>query len=137
MQQKRSEAGLELPEVLYLQLDNVYSNKSKTLMRYCNWLVDTGIFKKVKVCFLLVGHTHENIDQMFSRLSVRLRKSDIFTVRQMMLAARDCFTPEPHVICIHGAFDWDSFFRSTGSCVDIHDLSFNHNFKVMLSICSR
>ena len=26
-----------------------------------------GIFEKVRLCFCLVGHTHENIDQFFSR----------------------------------------------------------------------
>jgi hypothetical protein len=30
-------------------------------------LVELGIFQKVKVGFLLLGHTHDHIDQMFSR----------------------------------------------------------------------
>ena len=30
-------------------------------------LVEKGIFKKIKLSFLMVGHTHEDIDQCFSR----------------------------------------------------------------------
>lgn len=130
VQEERKAEGKCMPEILYLQLDNVYSNKSKTMMKYATWLVDTGVFKKVKVCFLLVGHTHENIDQMFSRLSVKLRKSDIFYGEDLVEAARTCFTPSPMATWITHAFDWKTFFVSSQSYLDIQDLSFNHNFKV-------
>ena len=64
-----------LPEVLYLQLDNTSrENKNQVLFGYLNMLVELGIFKKIKVGFLLVGHTHDHIDQMFSRFSVTLRR---------------------------------------------------------------
>jgi hypothetical protein len=39
-------------------------------------LVYVGVFKKVIVSFLPVGHTHEDIDQFFSRLCVGLRGKD-------------------------------------------------------------
>lgn len=29
--------------------------------------MELGVFNKVKVSFLMVGHTHENVDQVFSR----------------------------------------------------------------------
>ena len=57
----------KLPRVLYVQLDNCRSNKSKAMFAYASWLVMKGIFEKVSLCFCLVGHTQENIDQFFSR----------------------------------------------------------------------
>ena len=40
---------------------------------YLDLLVEYGAFKDVEVSFLPVGHTHEDIDQFFSRISVWLR----------------------------------------------------------------
>ena len=50
-------------EVLYLQLDNTScENKNHTVFGYLNMLFELRIFQKVKVGFLLVGHTHDHID---------------------------------------------------------------------------
>ena len=51
----------------HLQLDNVTTNKSKLMLIYLSWLVATGVFTKIKLGSLIVGHTHEFIDQLFSR----------------------------------------------------------------------
>jgi hypothetical protein len=64
--------GKPFPTVLYLQLDNVNSNKSVLMFQYLQWLVLRGVFDKIKVCYLLVGHTHEYIDQFFSRYVLQL-----------------------------------------------------------------
>jgi hypothetical protein len=66
-QRSRIKAGVKLPSVLYLQLDNCRANKSKVMFAYASYLVMKGVFDKVRLCFCLVGHTHENIDQFFSR----------------------------------------------------------------------
>jgi hypothetical protein len=44
---------------------------------YLNMLFELGIFQKVKVCFLLVGHTHNHIDQTFNRFSVKLKRKNV------------------------------------------------------------
>ena len=55
----KSERGF-LPPVLYLQLDNTArENKNKFIMTFLALLVERGVFEKIKVNFLLVGHTHE------------------------------------------------------------------------------
>ncbi len=49
-----------LPPILYLQLDNTArENKNKYVMSYLHMLVNLGVFEKIKVGFLLVGHTHD------------------------------------------------------------------------------
>jgi hypothetical protein len=55
----KAERGF-LPPVLYLQLDNTArENKNKFVMTFLSLLVERGVFEKIKVNFLLVGHTHE------------------------------------------------------------------------------
>ena len=73
-----------LPPTLYLQLDSAPENKSKNFMLFIAVLVGIGTFNKVKLCFLPVGHTHEDIDQMFSRFGVAFRKSDILTYEDLI-----------------------------------------------------
>jgi hypothetical protein len=63
---RRVASGMDrYPPTLYLQLDNANDNKSFALLALCDLLVTAGLFRKIKVSFLLVGHTHEDIDQYF------------------------------------------------------------------------
>jgi hypothetical protein len=64
----------KLPKCLFLQLDNTTKqNKGEGLFGYLAVLLHLRIFDQVYVNFLPVGHTHEDIDQIFSRISVHLR----------------------------------------------------------------
>jgi len=49
---------------LYIQLDNVSSNKCFTIYSVLIELIKNGVLKKVKVSYLIVGHTHEDIDAL-------------------------------------------------------------------------
>ncbi|KXJ26083.1 hypothetical protein AC249_AIPGENE6470 [Exaiptasia diaphana] len=79
-----SRKNSHLPPVLYLQLDNCYSDcKNIYIMGFCALLVKVGVFKKVRLSYLMVGHTHEDIDQVTEKkkddaidpsLSARLNK---------------------------------------------------------------
>ena len=63
--------------VLYLQLDNTTKQcKSKYVFCYLALLVAWGLFPLVICSFLMLGHTHEDIDQFFSRLATYLRKNN-------------------------------------------------------------
>jgi hypothetical protein len=63
-----------LPPILKLQLDNTTKqNKGQYLFGFLAMLVANGLFEEIEVNFLPVGHTHEDIDQFFSRIAVRLR----------------------------------------------------------------
>ena len=55
-----------LPPVLTLQLDNASGdNKNRYVFAFCSLLVYKGIFREVYINFLIVGHTHEDIDAFF------------------------------------------------------------------------
>ncbi|XP_076103616.1 uncharacterized protein LOC143072525 [Mytilus galloprovincialis] len=46
--------------------------KQRFVFGFLSLLVELKVLKKIKVSFLMVGHTHEDIDQVFSRFSVWL-----------------------------------------------------------------
>jgi hypothetical protein len=71
--------------VFYLQVDNCGENKNRILFSFLTHLVRTGTFQKVKVGFLMVGHTHEDIDQFFSVIAKHLRKVHILCPDQPSL----------------------------------------------------
>lgn len=56
-------AAVSLREKLYLQLDNsAKDNKNQFLMAFLSMLTYRRVFKEIQVGFLLVGHTHEDIE---------------------------------------------------------------------------
>jgi hypothetical protein len=74
-----------LPRNLYLQLDNcAKDNKNQFLMAFMSMLIHRGVFKEIQVGFLLVGHTHEDIDAYFSHLSKTLKNRNTFVVADLM-----------------------------------------------------
>ena len=74
-----------LPPVLRIQADNCRrENKNKYMFAYCASLVALGYFREVRLSFLIVGHTHEDIDQQFSIISGVLNRQDIDSVKEML-----------------------------------------------------
>ncbi len=66
---KLAETRKVWPKNFILQLDNTYAeNKNHTVMAYVAYLVAAGVFESVQVRFLMVGHTHEDIDGYFGLL---------------------------------------------------------------------
>jgi hypothetical protein len=94
MQAAYKKAGLKWPHTWFLQLDNTTKeNKNQFTLAYLQMLVDTGVFKRIEVSFLPVGHTHEDIDQRFSVIARRLRMCNILSMQQMASFLRAFFSP--------------------------------------------
>jgi hypothetical protein len=99
-----------LPPILYLQLDNTArENKNKYVMAYLNMLVELGTFEKIKVGFLLVGHTHDQIDQMFSKFSVKLNKQRAFMLETLVEIIKSSYKPQADVIFVDETADFRKF----------------------------
>ena len=63
-----------LPPTVHVQLHYcAKENKNRYVFAYWSLVVAKVIFKEVLVSFLLVGHTHDDIDAFFGRWSMRLR----------------------------------------------------------------
>jgi hypothetical protein len=60
-------------------------------MSFLYYLVYIGAFKEIYVNYCVVGHTHIDIDQVFSRLSGRLRRGHL-TLTEFMAAMQDSYT---------------------------------------------
>jgi hypothetical protein len=82
--------AIPLPKRLYLQLNNsTKDNKNRFVMIFCSLLTARDIFKEVTVEFLVVGHTHEDIDAYFSYLSKLLKQKNTYVLADFMKAFMD------------------------------------------------
>ena len=76
-----------LPKKLFLQLDNSdKDNKNLYVMAVCLLITAKRVFKEVTIGFLIVGHTHEDIDAHFSYLSKLLKMKNTYVLADLMKA---------------------------------------------------
>jgi hypothetical protein len=61
---------------------------------------------QIKLSFLMVGHTHEDVDQMFSRLSVHLSRKSIPTLPVVHSLMMDAYHPTPVIKHLDGLWDY-------------------------------
>jgi hypothetical protein len=90
-----------LPPNLNVQMDNVVGdNKNWFVFYFWSFLVTKGIFKEVYVTFMLVGHTHDDIDALFGRWSMSLKKENFLTILLLMKSFMDVESVPtiPHLI---------------------------------------
>jgi hypothetical protein len=65
-------------------MDNcVGENKNRTVIAFCGMLVQKNIYQSVTLSFLIPGHTHEDIDQMFSTWSQHYYSKSLFTLEHI------------------------------------------------------
>jgi hypothetical protein len=68
-------------------MDNcVKDNKNRNLLTFLLLLMAREVFEEVKLGFLVVGHTHENIDGCFGYLSKKLKKQYNYILVDLMKA---------------------------------------------------
>lgn len=83
----------KLPKTLYLQLDNTTKQcKGRYVFGFLGLLVYMAVFDKVIVGFLPVGHTHEDIDQFFSRIAMFMRKHGAMTREEFGVCVQNSYT---------------------------------------------
>jgi hypothetical protein len=74
-----------LPKKLLLQMDNyVKDNKNWHFLVVFSLLTAKDVFEEMKLGFLIVGHTHDDIDGYFSYMSKKLRKIIIYVLVDLM-----------------------------------------------------
>lgn len=77
------EVGAEnAPRVLKIQADSCSgSNKCRAVLALAEWLVLEGIFDEITISYMIVGHTHEDIDRLFITVArkTRSKQGGVFT----------------------------------------------------------
>ena len=72
--------GKPLPPTFHVQLDNCSKDKCRYVFCFLSLLVVKRIFREIFVSFLMVGHTHDDIDTSFGRWSMKLHEEDFSTI---------------------------------------------------------
>lgn len=121
---------------LLLQADNTTSqNKNYLMLAFAGLMVKCGLFEKVELHFLPVGHTHEDIDQRFGVFKRACERSfsDCYTTddvkdkcdRDGKLSLKsDQFVLQHHVI------DWKRFFSFNLPANQFRFITDHHSFLV-------
>jgi hypothetical protein len=74
-----------LPKKFLFQMDNcVKDNKNRHFLTFLSLLKTRKVFEEVKLGFLVVGHTHEDIDGCFGYLSKKLREQNNYILVYLM-----------------------------------------------------
>ncbi|XP_070550483.1 uncharacterized protein [Ptychodera flava] len=95
-----------LGKCLHAQFDNCYrENKNKFVLCLGSLLVEYAIFEEVFFNFLPVGHTHEDVDQMFSKIAEKLFRSDVYTISDLMSTVVDSYSPNINATLVGSLFN--------------------------------
>ena len=104
-----------MPRKFVINADNASDNKCWTLLLFLAMLVYHRYTDDVILSFLLVGHTHEDIDQLFSVLSRYLKKlTRVMGPREFqaeLRAAMQDSVQSSTIELVQAVLDWDRWLR--------------------------
>jgi hypothetical protein len=80
-----------LPPTLFIQIDGGKENANKYVLSICEMMIAAGLFKKIELTRLPVGHTHEDIDGKFGRIWRFMRNRSAYTPQQYAELLQKCF----------------------------------------------
>ena len=70
-------------ELTYIADNCGGQNKNKIVVRFLMWLVEIKLFPRIRLLFLVKGHTKNAADRMFNLLKLSYHNKDIFTYEQL------------------------------------------------------
>lgn len=71
-----------------------------------NSLSSSFLLLQVKLSFLMVGHTHEDVDQLFSRVSIQIGNKAIKTLDHLHAEIQQSYHPEPMTTFLENIWDY-------------------------------
>mgnify|MGYP000855883085 FL=1 len=103
-----------LPRTLFIQADNASDNKCWTVLLFLAMLVYHGYTDDIYFSFLIVGHTHEDIDQVFSVLSRFLKQlGHVLDPQQFEAELREAMQKSAKATFsnVLSVLDWDTYLK--------------------------
>ena len=96
------------PDELLLQIDGASDNRALVFFMFCELLIRLGLFDLLKVTFLIVGHTHNDIDQKFAPITKTLRTETITSVGDLIAAYWEAYPEDKptEISRITAVSDW-------------------------------
>lgn len=116
---------------LSLVFDNCAGqNKNRMVLRFAQYLVDTHIFKRVEVIFLVMGHTKNICDRRFKDLKKTFHHRNVYTFRRLIEILSKNNEQYVDVIPVthQDFFNWDLFLNDKQYKRAIKDVSKFHCF---------
>ncbi|KAL3683107.1 hypothetical protein R1sor_001129 [Riccia sorocarpa] len=127
-----------LPPNLYIQLDNsAKDNKNWAMMVFCSELVARGCSKMITMSFLVIGHTHEDVDVFFSKVNAAQRGKDIESLLHFLAVVHHAQSSKAYPRVIQKVADYkehvkDYMEKITGQSAPCEPES-ETNFQVVLT----
>ena len=101
---------------LSLVFDNCAGqNKNRMVLRLGQYLIDTEIFKRVEIIFLIMGHTKNICDRRFKDLKNKFHHRNVYTMQQLVNTLSEGNEQYVDVIPVNRNvfYNWDDFFTKT------------------------
>lgn len=82
-----------LPPTVFIRVDGGSENANKFLLAICELIVSRRLCQTIIISRLPVGHTHEDIDGVFSRIWTKMRDASVATPQKYMHYVKSIFKP--------------------------------------------
>ena len=121
----------KLPRNLHLSTDNCgRENKNRFVFSFLSALVELQIFTSVTMDFMLVGHTGNAVDQLFSCLAKVFKESEMKSIDDLIDKIVDSpIIPKPTCTNLFFIYNWKGFIQEKLSETKLENHSFYHSFK--------
>lgn len=83
--------------------------------------------------FLLVGHTHEDVDQCFSTISQKLKEKDALTMPNLEALIFNSQTPQPHVSKVNTVLNISGWLEPFIN--QVHNITFTKMYRLLSFFC--
>ena len=80
------------PDEFFVQIDGASDNRAVVMFCFCELLVRYGLFDRVRMSFLIVGHTHNDVDQTFAAITFQLRKAVVKSIHDLVIEYKRAYS---------------------------------------------
>lgn len=115
-----------------LQSDNCWrENKNQYVLGFCAFLLHLEYAVEVFQCFLMVGHSHGDCDQFFSKMGPLISRNGALSILDLESCIKECDAEKLiHIHHIIEVIDFRSFLKSFLNQICNTSKPLNYHFKI-------